>query len=130
MHVERIDLLMAIGLVAFMALLLRYKPTVDSIHTLVEMANSKGGIILILWITSMGFFMAGVRMVYWAVGEQIDGKLTVDNALIVACFSFITGSAFGGSFGAMIKTMTGETVQPGTTSKTETNTPPAIPPTP
>jgi len=83
---------------------------VEKVAALVELANTKGGIILLLWFTSMAFFLAGMRLIYWSVNMMIDGKISADNALVVACFSWVSGSAFGGTIGAMIKTMTGETV--------------------
>jgi hypothetical protein len=92
-------------------------PDAQVIHDAIEMLNSKGGIILLLWLTSMMFFGAGIEMVYWGVNKMIEGKLTTDNALILSSFNFITGSAFGGAFGALLKTMTGE--EPKRTTSTE-----------
>jgi hypothetical protein len=56
----------------------------------------------------MIFFFVGMRLVYWGENMIVEHKLDTDNALILSAFNWITGAAFGGAFGAMIKTMTGE----------------------
>jgi uncharacterized membrane protein len=102
-------------------------PSAQVTHDLVELMNTKGGIIILLWITSMIFFFVGMKMVYWGVNRMLEGKLSTDNALILSAFNWITGSAFGGAFGALLKTMVGEdvTVKKSaavTVTRTETET--------
>jgi hypothetical protein len=83
-------------------------PSAEVTRDLVALLNTKGGIILLLWITSLIFFAVGMKMVYWGVNRMLEGKLSTDNALILSAFNWITGSAFGGAFGALLKTMVGE----------------------
>jgi hypothetical protein len=82
-------------------------PTVNTIHDLAEISDTKGGNILLLYTMSFVYFFVAVRFGYWIIAKSGDGKVSVENALVMAMFGFITGSAFGGSFSAMIKTMTG-----------------------
>lgn len=94
-------------------LLLRYgMPSKDDLHETIDLLNTKGGIIALLWVTSMIFFIVGMRLVYWGENMIVDHKLDTDNALILSAFNWITGAAFGGAFGAMIKTMTGDEKRP------------------
>lgn len=95
-------------------------PTIATIHGLAEIANTKGGIILLLYAMSFVFFYSGMRYSYWVMSKSQDGKLTTENALIMATFAFVTGSAFGGAFSAMLKTMTGDSTV--TTLPTQTTT--------
>jgi hypothetical protein len=94
-------------------------PSLEEWETLVRLLNTKGGIILLLWITSLIFFAVGMRMVYWGVNMMLDNKLSSDNALILSAFNWITGAAFGGAFSAMIKTMTGDEEHKLNETKTE-----------
>jgi hypothetical protein len=118
---HRSEVAIVIGIIVLIfGILVWFKrlPSADGFSALVAVFNQRGGIIGILWLTSMIFFGAGIRLIYWAVNMQLDGKLTVDNALVVACFSWISGSAFGGAFGALLKTMTGEEPAPPSTTAT------------
>lgn len=83
-------------------------PSIAMIHGLAEIANTKGGIILLLYVMCFSFFYSGMRYVYWVMAKSQDGKLTVSDGLIMAGFAFVTGSAFGGAQAAMLKTMTGD----------------------
>lgn len=95
-------------------------PTIATIHGLAEIANTKGGIILLLYVMSFIFFFSGLRYSYWVMAKSQDGKLTTENALIMATFAFVTGSAFGGAFSAMLKTMTGDSTVGASTSTVST----------
>jgi len=108
---DRFDILfMLLGMFIALGVVVWRKawPSAAVLHDLVDLMNTKGGIILLLWMTSMIFFGVGMKMVYWGVNRMLEGKLSTDNALILSAFNWITGSAFGGAFGAMIKTMTGD----------------------
>jgi hypothetical protein len=102
-------------------------PTKEAMHYLVELANTKGGSIILLGGMSMFFFIVGIRLVYWSANMEIDHKLESDNAMVLSAMQWITGSAFGGAFGAMIKTMTGEDVSKKSSVTVET---PEEPPKP
>lgn len=100
-------------------------PTTDAIQDLATVLATKGGNIMIL--TSMGliFFFAGLRLIYYCLSLSIDGKVSTDNAVMMLAITFVTGTAFGGTQGALLKTMTGENVKSGdTVSSTLTVTTP------
>ena|SRR6185312_1670352 len=100
-------------------------PSIETIHNLAELANTKGGIILLLYTMTFVYFLASVRFGYWVISRSSDGKVSTENALVLALFSFITGSAFGGSASAMYKTMTGDSIvtrNGGENGKTQTET--------
>jgi hypothetical protein len=83
-------------------------PSITTLHGLAEIANTKGGIILLLYTMSFVFFFSGVHFLYWALGRAVDGKIAVGDGLITAGFAFLTGTAFGSANAAMLKTMTGD----------------------
>jgi hypothetical protein len=108
-------------------------PSAESIQSLATVMATKGGNILIL--TGMGFvfFFAGLRLIYYCLSLSIDGKVSTDNAVMMLAITFVTGTAFGGTQGALLKTMTGENVKSNdTVSSTVTVTNPTLPaiPTP
>jgi hypothetical protein len=95
----------------------RMKPNADTIHSMIDMANSRGGIIVILWLTSMAFFVAGLRLSYWGIQIQLQHPGDTLSAQLNAVFNWISGGAFMGAFGAMLATMKGEAV-PNTPTQT------------
>ena len=105
-------------------------PSTESIQNLATVLATKGGNIMIL--TGMGFvfFFAGLRLIYYCLSLSIDGKVSTDNAVMMLAITFVTGTAYGGTQGALLKTMTGENVKSGdTVSSTVTvTTPPSVPP--
>lgn len=100
-------------------------PSVESIQGLATISATKGGNIIILMVMAFSFFFAGMRLIYYCLGLSVDGKITVDNAVMMLAISFVTGTAFGNVMGALLKTMTGENVKMGdTVSSTLTVTTP------
>lgn len=101
-------------------------PTTESIQALATITATKGGNIIILVIMAMAFFFAGMRLIYYCLSLSIDGKLSTDNAVMMLAITFVTGTAFGATLGALLKTMTGENVKGDTSSLTVSreNTPP------
>jgi hypothetical protein len=83
-------------------------PSPQSFQEIASVINSRGGNILVLGGFSILFFVTSIRFVYWVLGKQIEGKITIELALGTAAFSWLTGSAFGGAFTSMVKAMTGE----------------------
>jgi hypothetical protein len=117
LHLAPILLLLFYGAFA----LLKILPSTESVQEFASMLNSKGGNILILGAFSLFFFVTGMRMVYWCLEQNIEGKLNADNAVMMMGITFVTGSCFGGSFSSMLKVMSGDTpVPPGNTSSTVT----------
>ena len=83
-------------------------PRVATVHEFFDALNSRGGNIVILGLMSIAFFKSAMQMFYWTMDKIVDGKVSADNAILLAGFSFVTGTAFGGSFSSMLKGMTGE----------------------
>lgn len=107
-------------------------PSVDTVQQLATIINSRGGNILWLGIFSMVFFFTALRYTYWVLNRIVDGKIDATNAIVLAGFTFITGSAFGGAFTSMVKAMTGEVPAPpsGGTSTLVTQSSTSAKPTP
>ena len=104
----------SIGLVVYFSLLLtilQWKsklPPVSTVQDLAAAVNSRGGNILVLAFFSVGFFWSALKFTYWIIARASDGKITVENSVAMAAFTWMTGSAFGGAFTSMVKAMTGE----------------------
>ncbi len=111
-------LVIAYGLMSYFKLL----PSIEALRSTAEVLNTKGGNILLLTGMSMIFFFIGMRFIYWSVDMIIDGKLTADNAMALTGVSWVTGTVFGGAFGALLKTMTGDSPTTTPTHSTETKT--------
>lgn len=88
-------------------------PSVSSLQDVTSIVNSRGGNILWLGFFALLFFGVSVWFGFWVINKITDGKLATDNAVMSILVSWLTGTAFGGAFGAMLKTMTGE----GSTSR-------------
>jgi hypothetical protein len=116
---------LGIGMIMLIYFVLAYTkklPSVESIQSLATVVNTKGGNILALAAFTLVFFFTGLGLIYWALNRIAEGKLTADNAVLMMGLSWILGSAFGGSFSAMLKVMSGENPPPpsGTTSTATT----------
>jgi hypothetical protein len=108
---ERIDTWIPVGFfVILWALMQWYKklPSPDSIQKFVAVINSRGGNIVILTCSSIYFFRYSMYL-FMNLLEMVKNKtISEDNAFALMAIQFITTSAFGGSMGALLKTMTGE----------------------
>lgn len=82
-------------------------PSISDILSIVSVVNSRGGNILVLGGISLYFFTTAVRMFQFSLHEVAEKRLTPDNAVLMMGLQFVTGVAFGGAFGAMLKAMTG-----------------------
>ena len=96
-------------------------PPMEDIASLSNVLNSRGGNILVLIILSILFFQVGMKFMYYLMDLIVQNKLSPDNAMAMLGIQWCTGAAFGGAFGALLKTMTGEEVkQTGVQSTVET----------
>lgn len=126
--IEHLDVWVGLVVLILSFIVMKFKPSVEDVHSIVEMANTKGGIIVILFGMSMIFFVSGLRFMYWTVSMQLSHPNDTVTAWMTAGFNWISGGAFAGAFGAMIATMKGESLPPsptngkGTTSTTVTST--------
>lgn len=80
--------------------------------------NDRGGNIVVLVIMTVWFFSVSVKIFYYAFDLLSQKRLDADNAILLMAVQFVTSSAFGGSFGALLKTMTGsDSMARGTDSR-------------
>src|SRR5271154_5699861 len=96
-------------LVALIYLLLVFAnklPSMASFKDFADTINSAGGHIIILTLFSAWFFISAMRLIFhiMAMPEELISK---QNAIIMAGVGFVTGTAFGGAWGALLKTMSG-----------------------
>ena len=100
--------------------------------------NDRGGNIVVLALLSAWFFSISVRIFYYSFELLSQKRLEPDNAILLMAVQFVTSSAFGSSFGALLKTMTGsdssargtDAGTPGSRSTTTTVTSASTPPSP
>lgn len=83
-------------------------PSTEAIQEFTATLNSRGGNILILTAGSIYFFRHAIYLFYKLLDLVQGGQLTPDNAYALMSLQFVTSTAFGGAFGALLKTMTGE----------------------
>ena len=96
-------LLLAIYLVLVFANRL---PTMTVFKEFADTINTAGGHILILGLFSLYFFRTAMRFFFYVLSLPIE-TLTKHDAIIMTGVGFLTGTAFGGAWGALIKTMSG-----------------------
>ena len=84
----------------------RYEP--KQLRELVAILNTKGGNIILLAFFSMAFFYSSMQMFYFGLNLIVDKKISPENAVLLMGIAFVTGSAFGGAFGALITMLSGE----------------------
>ena len=139
MTVFQIIQVVGTALVFLLVFVLIYTKRLPSIQGLIDCANvlnSKGGNLLLLAMMSAWFFYEALHFSDRLITLMITKQLTTDNAIALSMFNFVTGTAFGGAFGALLKGMSGEavvstgasTVQTDTTTTKTVITPPADPP--
>lgn len=101
------------GVIAFILVLwtlLQYAgktPNLRSVKDLLISLDSKGGNIFILAVLSCFFFVHALRLFYHLLSAIMSKTLTSENAFALMGLQFVTSSAFGGAFGALLKTMSG-----------------------
>lgn len=83
-------------------------PSVSSLQDLASAINSRGGNIIVLLGLTLIFHLTGMRFIYYVIGQIELGKVTASDAIVALGVTYITGTCFGGAFGALLKTMTGE----------------------
>lgn len=83
-------------------------PSTKSIQHFVSIINSRGGNIIILAASSVYFFKYSMYIFMDLLTMVKDKTISEDNAFALMAIQFVTTSAFGGSMGALLKTMTGE----------------------
>lgn len=82
-------------------------PSVYSFKHALSALNDKAGNILILAGFAIYFFVTGMKVFYYGFNLIAEGKMEPSNAIFLMCVQWVTGVAFGGAFGALLKSMTG-----------------------
>jgi hypothetical protein len=98
-----------LGLLTLIYLLLTFAnklPSMASFKDFADTINSAGGHIIILTLFSAWFFVAAMRFFFHILAMPGD-TITKENALVMIGVTFVTGTAFGGAWGALLKTMSG-----------------------
>jgi len=83
-------------------------PSVESVRKIISALDDRGGNIVVLALFSGWFFIAGLHAFYFAIGLISQNKIDAKDAILMMMVTWLTGSAFGGSFGAMLKTLNGQ----------------------
>jgi hypothetical protein len=111
--------LIAFVVIALTLIFMKRGPTMKAFQDFVDTINTAGGHIVILTIFTGWFFVSAMRFFFHTLGLP-DEVITKHDAIIMNAVSFLTGSAFGGAWGALIKTMSG--------GKANGSTPPPVNP--
>lgn len=82
-------------------------PTIDTIRQFADIMSDRGGVILVLAIMSMFFFVQSMRLFYVLIDLISTKQIDVQNGVALMAIQFASNSAFGMAFGAMLKTMNG-----------------------
>lgn len=98
--------LAVLALVYLLMVATRRLPSMDSFQKFTDTINSAGGHIIILSLFSAWFFATAMRF-FFHVLSLPDEVITKHDAIIMTGVGFLTGTAFGGAWGALIKTMSG-----------------------
>jgi|SRR6516164_9332551 len=102
-------ILIGLVLVAIFVLYLLGKlPGMDQFKQFATVADTHGGNIAILAFFSIFFFCVGLAFSYYVVDLLEDKTITPDNTMVMLLIQWITGTAFGGTMGALIKTLNSE----------------------
>jgi hypothetical protein len=107
-------------------------PTMASFKEFVDSINTGGGHLLMLFLLTVWFFIAAMR-VFFHILALPEETITKNNAVVMMGLTFVTGTAFGGAFSALLKTMSGgkaTDLPPETTKQVTTTTERQAPPTP
>jgi hypothetical protein len=83
-------------------------PAVESIRRLMSALDDRGGNIVVLVALTVWFFAQAIYMFYFAINMIGSGKIDGKDAVLLMGLQFVTGVAFGGSFGALLKTLNGQ----------------------
>jgi hypothetical protein len=108
-HISRWDLYIGLGAVLYLVLAIANKlPAVESIRRLMSALDDRGGNIVVLVALTVWFFAQAIYMFYYAINMIGSGKIDGKDAVLLMGLQFVTGVAFGGSFGALLKTLNGQ----------------------
>jgi len=98
-------------------------PSTKSIGEFTGILNSRGGNIIILSLSSVYFFRYSMYIFLDLLHMVKEKTISEDNAFALMAIQFVTTTAFGGSMGALLKTMTGESTKARSTDNPDNPTP-------
>ena len=111
--INRWDVYIVLVVVVYVFLSIAGKlPAVESIRRFISTLDDRGGNIVVLVIFSGWFFTVSIRLFYYAIGLISENKLDAKDAILMMALTWVTGSVFGGSFGAFLKTLNGAVSTP------------------
>ncbi len=112
--------ILTISMIVFMAMLWRRAPSVESLEALASIFNTKGGIIMFLWLAWWVTMFLVIGFGSWVIIKGVDPQ----HAVVITIMGMLVSNAFGNVSGALFKTMTGEEPRPpaGTTSTVQQTT--------
>lgn len=82
-------------------------PDIASVQKLIGIMNDRGGNLVQLLFLTIYFFKWSVWFFIYSMNKVENGNLTKDDTIMIMAITFVTGTAFGGAWGAFLKTMTG-----------------------
>jgi hypothetical protein len=85
-------------------------PTAETLTKLMEVINTRGGNIMLLLFGTILGTSATMRLFYYVIQLSVDGKVMQDNVFALMGLTFLSGTITGGFMGALLKTMTGDSV--------------------
>lgn len=111
-NVTRTDVWIAIILAAMVTLAIKacrfQMPDPTVVQNYATIANTAGGIILILLILWIGTLLLTVAFCVWVIIKGVDPQ----HAVVISLLGVLAGQAFGNVNGAFFKTMTGQEPKP------------------
>ena len=87
---------------------LKRLPGIAAFGEFARIADTHGGNIAILAILTVFFFCVSLGFLYYVVDLLEDHTITPDNTMVLLILNWLTGSAFGTTLGALVKTMNSE----------------------
>jgi hypothetical protein len=131
---NKIDVYIIVGtvfvsVVALLTLLIWYRrfPTVQTLTEISSLFNTKGGIIMVLWLAWWLTLFTTLSFGIWVIVKGVDPQ----HGVVITLLAMLSSQAFGNVNGALFKTMTGEDVKPPiTTTVTQTTVPTEVKETP
>lgn len=82
-------------------------PETEGVRKVVNLLNDRGGNLAQLLFLTVYFFKWAMWLFIFTMQQVSAGKFDKTDAIILQALTFVTGTAFGGAWGAYLKTMTG-----------------------
>ena len=93
---------------AFVMLWQKRYPSVETLEALASIFNTKGGIIMFLWLAWWLTLLITICFGTWVIVKGVDPQ----HGVVITILGMLVAQAFGNVNGALFKTMTGEEPRP------------------